>query len=195
MAMKSNAAKTQSPAPSVEAPAIGGGPAKRTGRTVVVACKIPNGLILQLQRKIQHTQKTMQGPYTEEIFVKVGDEHAVRGPAAPVGQFPRGYRPPEVVGGYALTRNIPADFWEQWIEQNKDAPYVHGGMIFAHNRRDDTAGQAFDQSELKSGFEPLTPDKDSRIPKSPLAAVSSVETADQFHGNYQDTAEVETSDQ
>lgn len=33
--------------------------------------------------------------------------------------------------GYALTKNVDADFFALWLEQNKDAPYVQNKLIFA----------------------------------------------------------------
>lgn len=33
--------------------------------------------------------------------------------------------------GFSVTPGVPADFWEAWIAQNSDAPFVIRGFVFA----------------------------------------------------------------
>lgn len=158
-------------------------------RTVVVACKIPNGLTLQLQRPFEKFEDTRDGPQKRTYNVFYGRRYVVRGPAYPVGTLPKGfaaYKPtPMVEGGYALTRGIPKDFWEQWLQQNREAEFVippdgaEHGMIFAYDDLDDTAAAAREQEELLSGHEPISTDEDGqgrltdpRVPKPLNAALA-----------------------
>lgn len=91
----------------------------------------------------------------------------VRGPAYPVGALPKGYRkPPTVEGGYAMTPGIPVDFWETWLEQNRLAPYVTAGMIFAEPSMEDATAHAAEQEDTRSGHEPIDPAGDPRTPRS-----------------------------
>ena len=151
-------------------------------RTVVVACKIPNGLVLQLQHPFEKFEDTREGPTKRTYNVFGGKRYVVRGPAYPVGTLPKGfaqYKPaPMIEGGYALTRGIPKDFWEQWLKQNEQADFVippdgaEHGMIFAYDDLDDVVAAAREQEELLSGLEPLSTDEDAqgrltdrRVPK------------------------------
>lgn len=155
-------------------------------RTVVVACKIPTGLVLQLQHPMERIEDGPHGPKTRTYNVFGGKRYQVRGPGYPVGTLPKGfakYKPaPMIEGGYAITRGIPKDFWEQWLEQNKQADYVvapdgaEHGMIFAYDDLDDVAAAAREQEALLSGLEPVSTDEDAeghltdpRLPK-PLSA-------------------------
>jgi hypothetical protein len=85
--------------------------------------------------------------------------------------------PPDIKGGYAFTPNIPADFWEEWLEQNELADYVVNHMIFALPEVASTKARAVEHEDERSGLEPLSRGvdektgmlKDRRIPK-PLNA-------------------------
>ena len=166
--------------PKIEAPAV---PAKKTSRTVCVACKIPQGLALQLQTPMK--RRTPKGlgsdnDYEEVLYnVKGGQTYNVFGPAIPaMGGVPDGYiMPPDIKGGYAFTPGIPADFWEKWLHQNEQADYVTNHMIFALPEVASAKAKAVEQEEIKSGLEPMSRErdpqtgmlKDRRIPK-PLNA-------------------------
>lgn len=90
--------------------------------------------------------------------------------------MPKGMKRPTLEGGYALTPGIPADFWAEWLAQNKDNPIVVNKTIFASDTRDAIEGLADDHKEFRSGFEPLVPDTDPRIPKSTNPAVQDIAT-------------------
>jgi len=175
--MATNAAKKQ--AQHVEA---------STSRTVTVACKIPGGLVLQLQRPVERMEDTRDGPEPRTYHAFYGKRFWVLGPAYPVGTIPKGFpKQPMIEGGYAITRGIPADFWAQWIEQNKMAPFVEApdgaehGMIFAYDDMESTVSAAKEQEKLLSGMEPLSTDVDKdgrfvdpRIPKPVNNSVAKV---------------------
>jgi hypothetical protein len=159
-------------------PAIKG--AKRHSRTVCVASKLPWPLELRLQKQETETVMMRDESGREKrteipVYHKYGETKTIFGTSRPAqGGVPDGYiLPPDVRGGYALTPGIPADFWEQWLEQNKLAPYVTGGMVFACHDMASAKSQANEQDELKSGLEPLSRQldertgqlKDRRIPK------------------------------
>jgi|WetSurMetagenome_2_1015567.scaffolds.fasta_scaffold00813_10 hypothetical protein len=138
-----------------------------SARTVVVACKVPNGMCLQLQEPAQRMEDTRDGPVARTYWAKRGRPYYVHGPAYPVGTLPKGFpRPPLIEGGYAITRGIPVEFWEAWAEQNKRADYfmtpdgAEHGMIFAYADMDDTIAAAREQEKLLSGLEPLSTDED-----------------------------------
>jgi hypothetical protein len=132
-------------------------------RTVTVACKMPNGLTLRLFAMEEHTEPVMGGGHrTFQKAVDVGARVVIAGTATPFGSAPKA----EVVGGYALTRNVDADFFAKWMEQNKDSALVRNKLIFAHAKTDTARGAAAEMAETRSGLEPLMPDTDPRIPKN-----------------------------
>jgi len=71
-----------------------------------------------------------------------------------------------IEGGYAITRGIPADFWEKWAEQNKLADFFvppdgcEHGAIFAYPDLDDVISAAREQEKYLTGMEPLSTDVD-----------------------------------
>lgn len=158
----------------------------KSAKTVTVACKMPNGMMLQLQQEYTDTEQTMNGTRDVKRHRKVGETVVVAGNAIHVGvpDAPR----KQIVGGYALTRGVDADFWAKWFEQNKDAPYVKEGIIFAMPNRDAVEDKAEEQVSITSGLEPLNPahtvDKkgnivpaDARFPRS-VGGVSAIHTGE-----------------
>jgi len=100
--------------------------------TVTVACKLPNGLFLELEGR-------------ERVVLK--------GTAVPHGF------PPVDVGGYALTPNVDADFFVEWMAEYKNYAPVREGLIYAYAKPQDATARAMEMRDLKSGLEPLDPDK------------------------------------
>lgn len=129
--------------------------APRTNSIVVVGCKLPSGLIVDLC-----------DPAT--------DEHgrAIMLPRRQPVTF-KGANSSNIVGGFGLTE-VDADFWEAWIKQNPTFPAVKAGLIFAQERRDKAADNAMDHAAAKNGFEGIDPDKPGkgveRVPKKDLEA-------------------------
>lgn len=123
--------------------------------TVTVACKLPHGLMLEVVdeavfRDIHPQNGVMARPAGERI--------RVNGCARPVG-VPLPEDVAQVVGGFALTPGVPADFWAAWLKQNKDAPFVKAGMIFAHEKAGSVVSEAKEKREVLSGFEGMNPSK------------------------------------
>lgn len=84
------------------------------GETVTIACKHPNGLVLNLDRYVRLTDQGQQvRREVGRMTVKLAGwahEFNVPDPAA-------------ATGGYVLTQ-VPADFWEQWLAEHKDFPMI-----------------------------------------------------------------------
>ncbi len=111
--------------------------------TCTVALKLPNGLVLELPGRPTIT---------------------VRGFAVPYGVAPA----LSIIGGYALTPNVDADFFEEWLLVNENLELVKKGLIFAHAKASDASAQAREFAELRSGLEAL----DSEKPGTGLERVS-----------------------
>jgi hypothetical protein len=72
---------------------------------VTVACRLPNGLTLQLS----------------QVGRRYGPRYKVLGT-----------RDEPSPGGFALTRGVPRAFWEAWVEQNRGRDYVVHRHVFAY---------------------------------------------------------------
>lgn len=175
-------AKPAAAAPGVAAPAAH--TEKRSRGNVIIACRMPvSGIELQLCDMRIVSENTQTGSREVKQFFKVGKKYLVVGTAYPRGQIPPGFpdKPP-MVNGYALTRGVPADFWDEWKEQNKLDPMVVNNHIFAYPDIDRVRGVAKENKGAWTGFEPMTLTKtgegekvrytDPRIARPTLSGVS-----------------------
>jgi len=146
------------PPPSVE-------PRRVSGETVTVACKLPGGLILRVYDMEDYPEPVMGGGVKlAQRAVKVDDEYRLNGAAVDLRRVLRGNGPAHhIVGGYALTPGIPKDFWDRWLNDNRNSDLVRNGLIFAQRNDMSAMSQAQEQAELPSGLEPIDPDKPQRI--------------------------------
>jgi len=134
---------------------------------VTVACKLPLGIVLRVFEKTEVSEPMPGGIRTVEQHMEVGGGSTrvkINGNAAPHGRSPSCM----VIGGFALTPNVPAEIWEVWLEQNQDSDIVKHGLIFAYEKPSMAQGEAKEKKELKSGMERIKPDDDIRVPKRKL---------------------------
>lgn len=127
-----------------------------TAKSVTIACKLPNGLVLQLCSATKVAEHVMGGGSREVTqHRKVGDIVTVFGNAHPQNAGPKCM----IVAGYALTPDVDAQFWTAWLAQNKDLAAVKNHLIFAYEKESDVKAAAKDNVERKSGLERLDPNK------------------------------------
>lgn len=128
------------------------------GDVVTVACKHPNGVILELVEMKERSEPVMGGGVrTFQQAVRTGKRITIRGPALPLNMPPSF----QMIGGYALTPNVPRDFWETWVKQNHDSPLLENKMLLVHDK--DTPGMAREFKKVKSGAEPIDPDNPPKL--------------------------------
>lgn len=162
------------------------------GAKVTVACKVPLGVILHVDTRIERVIETNAGARTVQEYARGSEQVQILGPAYPVGTPPDGFRDkPPIAGGYALTQGIDKDFWDRWWADNADprcdaaemehkngcrcTAIVRSRMIFAYESIEDTRAAAKEGKDLQSGLEPIKPDGDYRSPR-PLAGVSQIKS-------------------
>lgn len=63
-----------------------------------------------------------------------------------------------IIGGYGLTL-VDKDFFEAWSKEFASFQPLQDGLIFAQDSANKAEGQAKEQVDLRSGFEPLNFDK------------------------------------
>lgn len=116
----------------------------KSATALTIGCKLPNGLICEL------------GKFGEENYRR----HEIVGA-----------NDARVIGGYGLTENVPADFWNAWVAKHKNAPYMKKGLVFAVGDTASAVDLAKDFAEKKTGMERLDPYKDvARITKGEAEA-------------------------
>jgi hypothetical protein len=147
---KENAAEPSAP----QTPTFPTAKAGRAGQKVTVACKLPNGLILRVFSWAEQDLPILGGGFkTEKVSIPMGEPVLVHGTAFPYGELPKVL----IVGGYALTPNVDADFWDLWLEQNKSSDLVRKNQVRAMEKPDDASAWAKDHATVQSGLEPINP--------------------------------------
>lgn len=112
--------------------------------TVTVACKLPNGLFVDLGEK---TEKAGTGRDAQMVVIEPGKTIKLNGSSHP-----------NAVGGYGFTAEVDADLFKDWMERYKDFPPVKNGFIFYHADGRSARAQAREMAEKKSGLEFLDPE-------------------------------------
>lgn len=124
--------------------------------TVTVACKLPNGLLLRLF-KMEDVDTPVMGGGVKTIkeAQPIGEPVKINGYAVPYGKRPRF----SIISDMALTKDVPAAFWHEWLKQNQKLDVVVKGLIFAHGDTDRVEHAAAERGEeLFCGLEPLDPE-------------------------------------
>lgn len=116
--------------------------------TVTVACKLPNGIELELRDEEGNRQS-----------------HVIRGSAAQRrlesnGQMLESVR--SVVSGYGLTE-VPKDFADEWFKRNAKYQPVVSQAIFVLPDIKSAQSKARELEKVKTGLEPINPDGDERM--------------------------------
>jgi hypothetical protein len=109
-------------------------------KTVMVGCKLPNGLHLQLRKKIADAPAGGIGT----VFQPVGDRVTLNGRNSS-----------KVIGGYGLTE-VDADFMAEWMKQNEGFAPVVKNMIFIQPTPDRASDQATEQAAVPGASEPMS---------------------------------------
>jgi hypothetical protein len=136
-----------------------------TAKTVTVACKMPNGVLLRLF-KAETVQEPVPGGGFRDVQVMrhTGDVVRINGYAAEAGKSPAS---PMTDEGYALTYGVSRDFWDQWLSQNRDLAMVENKLIFAHASSQSAKAESRDHAKTRNGLEPMAIKGDPRSPRSP----------------------------
>ncbi len=170
---------------SVAAPAVGARDEIPDTGTVTVACKMPNGIYMTIYGMHDHDVPVLGGGMrTEKRAYPMNEPILIHGPAAPQGQSSKHL----VIGGYAMTPNVPAQVAKKWMHDNRDSPLVQNKVVFIAASSERATSQATELKAMRSGFERLDPGKnvvngqnvpkDDRWPRSATPRnLSDVDTA------------------
>lgn len=116
--------------------------------TVIVGCKLPQGLVLQVGDK----RVRLRG---SACYIQPNPKRKFQNP-----------RPEDMV--LADTVNlVDKDFWEKWKKQvGRDYAPIKSGAIYEAKTKADIAAMAVDLESVVSGFEKTDPDKAPGIVKA-----------------------------
>lgn len=146
--------------------------------TVTVACKVANGLILEVSemRPVDEPTGFGGGTRSTKKAFPTGERFVLRGNAIDIVKLRAGEDSGfSRVGGAALTPGVPRDFWERWLAQHKDDPVVVNGLVFAHATIDGASGMARERKDVESGLEGIDPADPAK--RTGIRAVSQGERA------------------
>lgn len=130
--------------------------------TVTVALKHPTGIVLEAFEKVPTYEPVLGGGMREAFaYRSTGKQYPVNGNRVPFGHIPSF----KIIGGYALTSNIPKDVWEIWLEQHHDHPLVENDLITAYEREDMAEDYATENAGIRSGMEAMAQKGDPRVDK------------------------------
>ena len=115
-----------------------------TASTYSIGCKLPNGLHLEIRKPLPGTgSKDERGPrFSFERFATL-----------------KGTNDDNAVGGFGITHGVDAALYDAWLEQHSWLPAVKNGLVFKVQDRNLVAPMAKEMAEVKSGLEPLDPEK------------------------------------
>lgn len=114
-------------------------------RTCVVACNLPNGLILS------HGKIRRDGAGVPVIDA---NQRVVMDDIKTVRLY--GGRHISAVGGYGLTHNVDADWFDDYMRENAQSKLVLIGGLFAMPTAEFTTGMARERIDFRCGLEPLS---------------------------------------
>jgi hypothetical protein len=124
---------------------------------VLIGCKIPNGIILELitEPSKDVKEQTLQ-PRPTGPRVTLKGSNTLR----------TDRRMAQAQHLYATTR-VEAAFWNAWYARNRDMDFVKNGLVFVAKNESELKGISKERQGVATGLEPLNPDlsKESRIPK------------------------------
>lgn len=140
--------------------------------TVVIGCRMPNGLTLRIFEEFEDYEQTQSGVNRiVKRFEPTGEMVVIKGNALDIAKLQNQELPDyQIMNGFALTANVPRAFWELWEKQNHDSPLLRSGLIFAQPTENRARDDAKGRGNKRSGLEPIDPADPSKTVPSRIAA-------------------------
>lgn len=102
------------------------------GKTVVIGCKLPNGLIIEVG-----------SPGADNYW-----RHQLKGS-----------NDARIIGGFGITENVDQENFARWLKAHAFMPAVKNGLIFVHDTVESARDIALERKDVKHGFEAVDPSK------------------------------------
>lgn len=157
--------------PKMQAPAVHDHAVAGSGRTVIVVCKMPRGLMLQHHRKVEQDQKVMGGGVEKrQVAMPVGEAIRLKPSILAFGLIPN-YT---IVNGFSLNE-VDANFWNIWYEQNSNFGMLSAGLLCAFDNVADATAYCKEYGALKHGLEPIAQSGDPRVEQPQSQNLTSID--------------------
>jgi hypothetical protein len=124
---------------------------------VVIGCKLPNGMILELMPlppKELKEQQLHPGPPGKRVTLKGANSLRTHK-----------RQPSPAAYDYAVT-SVDKAFWDAWLERNREMDFIRNGLVFEAPNLNAANAIAKERAKTPTGMEALNPEKDPRMPKS-----------------------------
>jgi len=151
-ALAAAAAAAGQPTPKTAAP-------RKTGTsTVAVACKLPNGMLLQNCEMMEVSVPLPGSGYiTQKEGRRVGPVVRLNGFAYPLG-IPKAAPTWPIVGGYGITPDVDEAFMTKWMHDHRNDDVVTNRLIFICDSVQLAMGRAAEQEEIPSNLDGIDPE-------------------------------------
>lgn len=123
--------------------------------TVTVACKMPHGLILRVF-DWQEVQDPLPGGGTKAVKQAIPRTHTVMINGY-LDKYDPELPPAARSSAFRLTPGVDKEFFEKWLEQNKDHDAVKNSLIFTTKGKD--RGKPREHEKQRCGLEPINRDR------------------------------------
>jgi len=110
---------------------------KETKEVIAVGCKLPHGIHMDIRKLGEPTERvTLKGTNSlQQGLIRVS-----------------------MIGGFAVTENVPKPFFDKWMQDNKNHPAVRNGLIFHHKQLASVVDMGKErEGDVISGLDPINP--------------------------------------
>jgi len=116
----------------------------KTKNTVIVGCKLPHGLYLDLHDRAGNLKARVKLPGCAGFTLPNPD---------------RKFQNPETIHGDTLTV-VDKDHWDKWMETHADHPALASGAIYMATKQADAVARAREHQHDDVGFNKIDPKKE-----------------------------------
>lgn len=62
-----------------------------------------------------------------------------------------------LVNGFGMTKDVPAEAWEEFVKNHADSKFIKNGIIFAVSDEKSAEDASLERSKVKTGLEQASP--------------------------------------
>ena len=121
------------------------------GTQVIIGCKLPNGLIIELVEQPQQKNSIIPAPVGKRVKLNGANTLSI-------------VRTNPALQGHGETK-VDEDFWNEWFKRNKDAAFITSGAIFMVKTADAFVSESKERLAIRTNLEPLDARKGTKDPR------------------------------
>jgi hypothetical protein len=131
--------------------------------TVIIGCKLPNGLVLEVGYEISPTGAQIKSSDYQRIVIKGWNAHSEEMRRQLIAVKSDAGVPHALNTRPFLNRNIPKEFWTRWVSEHKRSWLLKNEILFEANDEASAALRVSEADKTPKVFEPIDRNK-IRIP-------------------------------